>query len=300
MAELLHEIIRTQRALGAGVEGPFDLGVHPTSFLVVRFQADAGAAAPDLAQLLAHITNVTIRFKGTSILSLSAADLWRFVHVMWGKRPTIENFNAVAPGLVRWYMIVPFARMPYILTEGFPGTRRGEFTFEMTRSAALTNITNLEYSVEQVQVLDMQPTRFTKLTTQERAIAAGDLDQELPIGNPFFGILLFSPTTFGNVPETATIEDVRLLLDNVEFAYSSTTFEVLRALMSLRLSDAESFVGLSSNLRDYAYMDFDPLRDDQYLVPTEGRASVKLRYTSTVAGTVRAITGELVSLGAPG
>ena len=300
MAELLHEVIRTQRALTAGVEGPFDLGVHPTSFLVVRFQADAAVGAPDLAQLLAPITNVTIRFKGTSILSLSGADLWRFVHVMWGKLPAIENFNQVAPGLVRWYMIVPFARMPYILTEGFPGTRRGEFTFEMTRSAALTNITNLEYSVEQVQILDMQPTRFIKLTTQERAIAPGDLDQELPIGNPFFGILIFSPTTFGNVPETATIVELRLLLDNVEFAYSSTTFEVLRALMSLRLHDAEQYIGLGSNIRDYAYMDFDPLRDDQYLVPTEGRASVKLRYVTTAAGTVRAITGELVALGAPG
>jgi len=112
--------------------------------------------------------------------------------------------------------------------------------------------------------------------------------------------MLFSPTTFGNAPETATIVDVRLLLDNVEFAYSSTTFEVLRSLMSMRLHDAEQYVALGSSIRDYAYMDFDPLRDDQYLVPTEGRASVKLRYTSTVAGTVRAITGELVSLGAPG
>ena len=292
----LHENSVPERTLNANDNGPFDLPVNPVSFLLLHVRAEATAAAADFQQLLGHITNITVTFKGTNIISMSGVDLARAVHHLWGRSLPIENFGVVAPGLVSFTLPIPFTRKPYWSKEAFPATRRGEFTIAIQRSAVLTNIANPVFTVEAVELLESEPVQFLKMVTLSRAIVAGDSDMELPIGNPFLGLQVFSPAAMGNAPISETIRRMRLLLDNVEYDYADTAFDVARTIGWLRGVDQTNYVGLSSLLRNYAYLDFDPLMDESFLVETEGRASVRLRLTPDVGGTVRVTPVELVRL----
>lgn len=292
----LHETITQERTLNAAENGPFDLAVNPISFLLLHVRAEATVNPADFAQLLGHIQSVQVTFKGTQIMNVSGVDLARLVHQIWGKSIPIENFSTVAPGLVSFTLPIPFSRKPYWSKEAFPATRRGELTYTVTRTAGLTNIANPVFSLEAVQMLEAEPTQFLKMVTLSRAIVAGDSDFEMPIGNPFVGLQVFSPTAMGNAPISETIRRMRMLLDNVEFDYADTAFDVARTIGWLRGADFTNYVGVPSLLRNYAYLDFDPLMDDSMMVETEGRASVKLRFQPDVGGTVRVIPVELVKL----
>lgn len=300
MSVFLHELSVPERTLNAGDNGPFDLPVNPVSFLLLHVRGDAGVSAPDFQQLLGHLERVVVSFKGTQIVSMSGHDLARLVHTVWGRMINIENFNAVSPALVSFTLPIPFTRKPYWAMEAFPATRRGEFTISITRSTALTNIANPVFSVEAVELLEAEPKQFLKMVSLSRAIVAGDADFELPIGNPFLALQVFSPTAMGNTPISETIRRSRLLLDNVEYDYSDTAFDVLRGVGFLRRGDSNEYTALTSLYRNYTYMDFDPLMDDSYIVETEGRASVRLRFVPDVAGTVRVTPLELVRLAGAG
>jgi len=292
----LHETITQERTLNTAENGPFDLPVNPISFLLLHIRAECGVSPADFQQLLGHVQAFSVTFKGTQIVNMSGVDLARLVHHLWGKSVHIENFGAVSPGLVSITIPIPFTRKPYWSMEGFPATRRGELSYTVTRSAALTNIANPVFSLEAVQMLESEPKQFLKMVTLSRAIAAGDADFEMPIGNPVLGLQVFSPTAMGNAPISETIRRMRLLLDNVEYDYADTAFDVARTIGWLRSVDHNNYVGATSLLRNYAYLDFDPLQDDSMMIETEGRASVRLRFQPDVAGTVRVIPVELVKL----
>lgn len=296
MGVFLHETSVTERAFAPGENGPFDLPVNPTSFLLLHVRAEATDSAVDFDQLLGHIQHVTVTFKGTQIVSMSAVDLVRLVHRVWGRGINIEGFNAVAPALISFTLPIPFTRKPYWSQEAFPATRRGELTITIVRSAQVVNIANPVFSLEAVQLLEAEPTQFLKLVTLSRVVAPGDSDFELPIGNPFLGLQLFSPTAMGNTPISETIRRVRLLLDNVEYDYADTAFDVSRALGYLRSSDSNDYRMTTSPFRSYTYLDFDPLGDQAFMVDTEGRASVRLRIVTDVAGIVRVTPVELVRI----
>ena len=292
----LHENSVPERAFNAGDNGPFDLPVNPVSFLLLHMRCEATGDAADFQQLLGHIQSVSVTFKGTQIVQMSGLDLARAVHHVWGKTVNIENFGAVSPALISVTLPIPFTRKPYWIKEAFPATRRGEFTMTVTRSAALTNIANPVFAIEGVQLLEAEPSQFTKMVTLSKNIVIGDSDFELPIGNPFIGLQIFSPTAMGSAPISETVRRLRLLFDNVEYDYSDSAFDILRTVGWIRGSDFNSYVAPPSLIRNYSYMDFDPLKDDMYIVETEGRASVRLRMVPDVAGIVRVTPVELVRL----
>ena len=224
-------------------------------------------------------------------------NLVRIVHLLWGRGLNIENFGAGPGQLVSFTLPIPFSRVPFWPREAFPATRRGEFTVSITRSAALVNIAAPQFAVESVSLLEANPTQFLKLVTLSRAIAIGDADMELPIGNPLLGLDVFSPLAMGVAPISETLRRFRLLLDNVEYDIGDAAFDVHRAIGFMRASDLNDYAALPSTRRNYTYLDFDPLKDESYVVETEGRASVRLRFVPDVAGTVRATPVELVRLG---
>jgi len=297
MSVFLHETSVPERTLASGVNGPFDLPVNPVSFLLLHVRAEAAVLAADFQQLIGHIQDITVLFKGTQIVSMSGVDLARMVHTLWGRMVNIENFGEVAPALVSFTLPIPFGRKAFGMKECFPATRRGEFTMTITRAAALTNIANPVFALEAVQLLEAEPSQFLKMVTLSRNIVAGDSDMELPIGNPFLGLQLFSPTAMGNSPVSETVRRLKLMLDNVEYDIADSAFDVSRAVGLWRGADFNEYVGPSSLMRNYAYLDFDPMYDDSFMVDTEGRASVKLRFVPDVGGFVRVMPVELVRLG---
>jgi len=296
MAVYLSETVVTERALAAGVNGPFDLPVNPISFVLLHMRWETGLNPADYQQILAAFDNITITFKGTSILNMNGVDLARMVQFLWGMGVNIENFNQVTGNLGSITLPIPFTRVPFWMNEAFPATRRGELVISITRPAAVANLTNPVFAVETVTLLEADPTQFIKLVTLSRAVAIGDADMELPIGNPFLGMQIFAPTAMGVAPISESIRRYRLMLDNVEFNIGDASFDAHRAISFLRAGGWNDFIALPSLARNYNHVDFDPLKDEGYLVETEGRASVRLRFVPDVATTVRVTPIELVRL----
>jgi hypothetical protein len=158
------------------------------------------------------------------------------------------------------------------------------------------NVANIVFSVEALELLEAEPKQFLKMVTLSKVILAGDADFELPIGNPFLGLQVFAPTAMGAAPISETIRRQRLLLDNVEYDYADAGFDSSRAIGFLRRGDNNDYVAPPSLFRNYTYLDFDPFMDEQYIVETEGRASVRLRMVPDVTGAVRVTPLELVKL----
>lgn len=296
MSVYLSETVVTERALAAGVNGPFDLPVNPLSFLLLHVRYETQEAAVDFQQLLGHLDNITVSFKGTSIVNMNGVDLVRMVQFLWGRQINIENLSQFTGRLGSFTLPVPFTRVPFWSKEAFPATRRGELSVAITRLAALTNIAAPQFAVETVTLLEADPTQFLKLVTLSRAVAVGDADMELPIGNPLLGFQMFAPTAMETQPVSESIRRFRLLLDNVEYDIGDASFDAHRAISFLRMSDGNQFASLPSLFRNYNHVDLDPLKDEMYMVETEGRASVRLRFVPDITSTVRVTPIELVRL----
>jgi|GEM_PF-1395214 len=298
-----------------------DLGVNPLSFLLITVRAVIAAAnaTPLLANLLAVFTNVEVLFKGTSIISLSLADLLRHAGYTWGRFPHQMTINDDA-ATVQWVTVpVPFGRIPYWAMEAFPASRRGDLTLKLTIAASFTNIATVTVQVEQVELLDAVPRQFLKYTTFPKTpTAIGEHDIDLPLGNPILGITLFGTTAPGAAATTfnASIASVKLLVDNVENYYSQANWESLRGDHLIRTPSAWDFANHNHETpnavgagvetsdvsdadlidRQYVYLDFDPLRNSEYMLETEGRGRVHLRLTADVADAMRMIPTELIRL----
>lgn len=322
MARFLRTVLRQNVALAAGgVAVERDLGVNPISFLLLtlRYQTLTTLVNPLLANLLGVITNVEIEFKGTAFVRLSLTDLYRMVGALWGKFPITSRINDAVNSSGFITIPIPFSRDPYDMQEALPATRRGDLSIRLTLGAAFTNLTGVTLQLEQVELLDATPEQFLKYTTFARTpTAVGDDDQDLPLGNPIPGALLFSTTVPTGAVFTTTIDQVKLLIDNVENYYSLANWESLHNDFIIRahpewdlsaelhrLATAPAYAaddisqGPASVVREhdnYAYLDFDPRKNGQFLLETEGRGRVHLRVTHGVADERRVMPIELIRL----
>ena len=322
MARFLRTVIHQDVAVAAGgtpIEA--NLGVNPISFLLVtiRFQTLAALTIPTLADLLAVFTSIDVRFKGTSIVSLSAADAFRMAAALWGRWPTTSRLNDAINSSGTITIPIPFSRVPYWAVEAFPASRSGDLVLSLSIAAAFTNIAAPTLQVEQIELLDAVPEQFLKYTTFTKTpTATGEHDTDLPLGNPIVGTLLFGTTVPTGIVFTASIGTAKLLVDNVENYYSLANWESLhndfliratpewdlstelhRLAVAVGYAASDISQGPASVVRvhdNYAYLDFDPLRDNTFLLETEGRGRVHLRINADVADAIRIVPVELIRL----
>ena len=322
MARFLRTVIHqdvTVTAAATPIET--NLGVNPISFLLVTIRAviSAANATPLLANLLGVFSSLDVRFKGTSIVSLSLADLHRMSAYLWGRFARQQTVHDDASTVHFITVPVPFSRVPYWQNEAFPATRSGDLILSLTPAASFTNITTVTVQVEQIELLDAVPAQFLKYTTFGKTPGAtGEHDTDLPLGNPIVGVTLFGTTAPGAAATVfdASIGTVKLLVDNVENYYSLANWESLRGDTIIRAPSQYDFAGHNHETptavgagvntsdvsladlidRQYVYLDFDPLRDNNYLLETEGRGRVHLRINADVADAIRIMPVELIRL----
>ncbi len=288
-----------RRAAAVGVNGPFNLSVNPITYSILHVDGlvnTGGVVGQD--RPWTDIDNITVSFNGASVINVNGEDLrallvalgWRVPFVRNGANVTIGNF-------VRVSIPIPFSRKRFWLNEGFPASRSGELQISVSFAAEGTTFTARFFSVESFEVLDMVPRRFLKLVTQSKALTVGDTDFELPKGNDLAGILIFEPVVADVSFVSGTIRTMKMLLDDVEFGIANARWESMADAFEQRGSPVDAYGNAAlPQLAGYGLIDFDPLQDGEYLVPTVGRASVKLRPEIDNAGTVRAIPIELVAI----
>lgn len=321
MPQFIRSVLSQDRAVTASTTVTFDLPVNPFLGILLTVKAlnDTGALT-DYAlfeSLLLQVGKVEIMYKGQSIVSGNLTDLAILNWILHGGQPFGGNFVKTNND-VR-YLTVPImlSRRLYDPQELFPATRKGELQLQITYAAAMPGIDNVVEQIEQIEILDVTPSRFLKYTTMTKTPSAtGWHDVDLPIGNKLLGCLLFGTTVPTGASYNATIGQVKMLRDNVEYGYSMCNWESVQGELLVRsrawqlFSHMHRFVDAAAGeadtgemqelvlkLQNYGYLDYDPLRDGSYALETAGHARVNLRINQEpAADAMRCLPVELVEV----
>jgi hypothetical protein len=321
-SRFLQSIVRPNTDFPAGAFATIDLPVNPLSLVLLNFEltdAADGAAAIESAldDLLTNVTSIIIKHKGENIISGTMRDLVA-VNALIGRRfPGWDRMNSRTGNIRRVTIPLGFGRRSYDPTECFPATSRGNLTLDITRAANPAAFTDVNLTVEAVELIEANPTRYLKYTPNAQTAVVGQFDQALPIGNPYLGLLFFD-TGIATLDTIVTSwGTVKLLKDNIEQYYPLSDAATLAGMLNTQLRQAFPEWGhvhatidaiaagaltsdfktpVSQGLRGYFYMDFDPNGDDMYMMDTQGAADIKIRAVGTSATAVRVTPIELVSV----
>ncbi len=320
----LRQVIVQNESFAVSTQRTDDLPVNPITMILYTLRAteSLGTTAnfTSIDAMLNQVSKVEVLYKGSAIISGSLADLARLNGILIGHVPMQTKTSIVDADLRTITVPILLGRRPYDPTECFPAVRRGEFQIQSTTAAAQTGITTPVLQLETVELLEAKPTRFLKYTTISRTFAAtGDNDVDLPIGNKMAGVLLFGTTAPTGTSVAATIGQTRLLVDNVEQYYARCNWESLHNELARYVQEgpaAGAFTaeehGAAANAagqflitgehaqtgfwNNYAFLDFDPMDDDAFLLETAGRARIHLRINAGAANAMRALPLELIDV----
>jgi hypothetical protein len=298
-----------------------DLPVNPLSVILYTISARVTAAfAPaTLANLLAVMSRVEIIYKGQSIVSASLADLYAMAFYLLGRAP-LQGRRSTAAADSRVWITVPILLGRHYLDgeECFPASRRGELQIQSTPAAAFVALNLPTLQIETMELPEAAPKKFLKYTSISKTPAAtGDHDVDLPIGNPMIGTLLFGTTVPVDGAVTASINQLRLLVDNAEQYYALTNWESIKgheslwcdpdwqgaALVARLATGAPAGDALTDEvewptafLRNYGFLPFGHRGMDDYNLMTEGRSRVHFRINADVADAIRVLPVETIAI----
>lgn len=324
MAEFLHTVVTQEASLAASSQTALiDLPVNPMSHILLTLIANNNTGTLTnyraLASFAAFLTTVEVLYKGQAIIQGSLTDLMIMNAILTGYIPFQQDQVDTNDDQRSITFMLSFSRVPYWMEEGFPATARGEFQIRLTSGAAPTGMDTMFFSIETVEILNATPSRFLKYTAYTgTASATGRDDRDLPRGNPLLGVLLFSTNISQTTSGVNTINDVSVRVDNVERFYSLANFYTLHNQLARKLGP--TWMGLQSHFHDltdtaasgggnsgqeqftdellesYALLDFDPLRNSEYALVTEGRGRVSMRMDFGDTAAMRFMPVELVSV----
>lgn len=325
MPQILHTtLIRDRVIAAAGETFQVDLPVNPLSAIIITMRAlvnDAAAVANAiLSTFAAKYTSWRVTYRGATIIQGSTLDLMIAMALRERQTPAFGNISRADNDAVTLTFPLLFGRRLYDALECFPATRRGDLVFEIIAAADATTLDNHSLQAETIELLDAKPARFRKITTITQAMAAIGINEiELPIGNKLIGCVL-RPFTFPTgAAFTSSFGVIALEVDNVEVMEARRNWESAHGMLARRLppdwnyqehihgglfitavqGDSQNVSIVTAPSHAYAYLDWDPLDDDQYLLDTRGAARVNLTMdsdTADAADTSRVLPVELVEL----
>lgn len=320
----LHTVNVQEVAISADGLYTYDLAVNPLSVLLVNLRPlnDTGTLAnyPDYGLLVQAINRLTIAFRGESIVSASGRDIAAMNYFRRGIIPMQGNTDNTNNERRCATLPVFFGKTAYDSKSCFPASHRGELSMELDLDIADTGYDTLRLSVESIELLGAKPKEFEKMVTYSQTFSAtGDQDFDLAPGNRCRGVLLFGTTGFQGASPAPTWGRVRTLLDNQEVGYGATDFEVAMMLGQLwgrqppsvdqhkhiittsgcAQTELATLAGPYDALnfwQNYAFLDFDPTKDDEHTLDTRNRSRFHLRANVETADAARAIPIEVIQL----
>lgn len=320
--EFLRSVLAQDEAVVVSTRVTYDLPVNPLSHILFTMKAanDTGVItnAVLLGNILRQVSNISVEFKGSSVMSGSLIDLAALYQ--WLLRVPVGQTNMVkTDGDVRAAtVILPFGRKLFNPDECFPAVKRGDLRLVIDYAAAQTGIDTLLAQIETVELMGAAPKAYLKATTIAKTLTSGiGNDIDLPIGNPIVSILMFGTTTPTGAVYTSTIDKAKILVDNMESHYNEANWETLHGEFRgrfpvnvqntqhlHRFADAaagETDTGIQSDdagyIEKYAALDFDPAGDGNFLLMTEGKSRVHARITAGASDAARFLPVELIAIG---
>jgi hypothetical protein len=318
MPQSLRSVVAQEESITASTVVTYDLPVNPLSFIQFAFRWQDGAVIGNtsdaITAMLSFLSRIEVLFRGQAIVSVSGADLWFMMQALTGWKPGIMNLVDAAAERHYLSMILPFGRIPYHPAWAFPASRRGELQLQMTYPAAVGVVDSPAVIIETVELLDSTPRNFLKYTTISKTpSAAGEHDVDLPIGNPIIGAGLFATQVPTGVVTSRDIGEIRLLVDNIEQIVAKSNWECFAQEVFMRngmdlatmrhahmiepvagtFTGGQLFTILGQ--AQYAYLDWDPLKDLTYALQTRGRSRVNFRINAETTFTaIRVIPVEVM------
>lgn len=321
MSQFLHSVTLPERTISADGLYQYDLSVNPLSvvMLVLRPLNDTGTLEEFASYLdvVGALNKISITHRGESVFSMSGRDAAALAFFRHGISPM--QANHVDNNNFRRCVCLPLllGRNAYDRGSCFPASRRGELVLELDVDIASTGYDGLKLSIESVELLGAKPREFERKVTATQVLPmTGDNDIDLAPGNKYRGILMYGTTGYNGATPVPTLGRLSVRLDNQEALYAATDFEVAHGLGSLwgrqpaafdehfHRVDATSVstteasgvpVGIGTGgWENYAYLDFDPSRDDEFSLMTNKSSRFHVRLDAETADTVRAVGIEVV------
>lgn len=299
MAKFLRSILMDARTSATEVH-TVDLPINPLSHLIFNIQGYNATDEATYAEIIAFINSIEVAHRGQSIINLEGEDLAALNLYLFGSPGFMLQPVATDNQYRSFTLIIPFGRKLFNPDECYPGTRKGELQFKMDMTALSASIDNGLISLEAVELLDANPTKYLKSTLLSIAApgATGDNDVELPIGNTLLAILI-GMATFPTTSAVAFgVDDMKLMVDNVEHQIASAKAPCVVADMIWRhpVFYRSLAAQLAPTPANYLWMDLDPHGDGEFAVDTSQYNSVKARLTMGVDEAINVIPVELVSV----
>jgi len=319
VASFIHSILRTNALIAADGDEVMDLPVNPLSVILLHLsplnECTAETTYSFIKGLLTALTSIRVSHKGSAVVDLNGYDL-AMLDLLY-HRTGLFQCNADRTDDDRRSLVVPiiFGRNPYMASECFPETKKGELHLTITWNIADTAYDGLRRSIETIELPEATPDFVQKVTTLAQTFAAlGQNDVDLPIGNVIRAILLWGATGFAGATPLPTWGQLELMKDNRQTHYSATDFEVSRAVAGLlgcqyppsqdhihgldptavAYADSEEMQTSESKSELYTLLHLDPTRDDEYSLVTEGAGRVNVRADCETVGAVRVLPIEKV------
>jgi len=258
-----------------------DLPINPLSHLIVSMDAYNATDEATLAELLAFINKISVTHNGNTIFSMESEDHYGQNCYLYGNRPVLLGKLATDNYHRNLSLIVPFGRKIFDPNECFPQTKKGELTLTVDTTVPSTSADESTLNIEAVELPGANPQRYLKsiMNTVSSPGATGDNDYDLPIGNDIVAMLIRMTTWPGASSHTYGVDMAKVLIENQEYGYAAARAQCLAGDLIHHYDTQHGAIAAQGAIQpaSMVILDYDPRRNDEFLLHTAGKGSAKLR-----------------------
>jgi hypothetical protein len=213
------------RTVSAGGELVVDLPVNALRKVLVTFSGNQDAASassdesPRLIDLVGMIQEVSVLYRGTTVVGLSGPLAWLMGGVLCGSVPVVSRSGDGLGETVSVTLPIYLGHKWAGEGSAFPASRRGELQLRLRFGALSPKLDggSLRVTVTALEYLEAEPKSWLKYVELVRTFTAtGEQDVDVSMGYPVlgWGIVMESRYPFaGGLP---TVVSAKLLVDGVE------------------------------------------------------------------------------------
>jgi hypothetical protein len=258
-----------------------DLPIEPISHLILTFSFFNATDEGTLIEVLGFINKITVAKLGVPILSLESEDLYAQNCYLFGRRPVLTAKIGTDNYARSLTLMVPMGRKLYDPKECFPATKKGELTLDLDTTVPATTLDNAVVNIETVSLPGATPSRYLKSTMQTITApgSTGDNDVDLPLGNDIVAMCLRLTTWLTAATHTLGVDYLQLLVNDNNYGYQSAHMACLMGDLVNIIDTQHGAIAAQGLIQpsQCVFLDFDPRRNDEFLLQTAGKTSAKLR-----------------------
>lgn len=277
-----------------------DLPVNPLSHINIMLEGYNATDEATLAEILAFINKIEVTHSGKTIVSLESEDLAGLNCYLFKKHPILTQNVATDNATRLLCLVVPFGRKIFDPNECYPASKKGELQLSLNYTAPSASMDNAILNIETVQLVDAAPTHYLKSTllTVTAPGATGDNDIDLPIGNDIVALQLRMTTFPATSSHDYGVNRARILANNSEQGYADVSAQGLVGDGIFHVSSLPRNIAAFGDVlpANIAWLDYDPARNGEFLLKTEGLSSLVIRLNMGVDEATYLSVFELVKV----